>query len=530
MSTQQDIYAAGFENRPHMLNKENYVPWSSCLLRYAKSIPNGKLIYNYFINGPYVRRMIPEPGDANREVEADDQAIQTILLGLPEDIYAAVDKWSRHVTIVHQTKDLHIADYTQLYDFLKYNQKEIDELRAERLGKSHDPLALMANSNNPFTYTVFHQDQPSPSTYMQQPQANNNNSPQPSFNQNYMQQLMSNPEDISDMKTTMNMALVLVAKNSNGNGNAVAARAEGNAAGNNEVDNTAKTRRPQPRSNTKNDRVPSASKNSCSKNKEVEVEEHPRNLLLSKNKKHMSSEWNLKLLINFVWKFLGTVRFGNDHVVVILDFSDLQWGNILITRVYFVKGLGHNLFSVGQFYDSDLERITILLQSPVIIIRTDNGTKFKNQILKEYSDSVDISHQASSIRTPKQNGVVERRNQTLVEAARTMLIFSRAPLFLWAERIATAKPNISFLHVFGPLCYPKNDHEDIGKLGAKATLRIDPAAQAPQVRQTLMTSTTIADTAPTPKNSSSQATNIPNTSHDVDGLETQQQHAQQQEN
>nr|GEV11110.1 hypothetical protein [Tanacetum cinerariifolium] len=91
MSTQQDIYAAGSESRPPMLNKENYVPWSSRLLR----------------------RMIPEPGDAKRDVnvnetfheqtddelsekelkqiEADDQAIQTILLGLPEDIYAAVD-------------------------------------------------------------------------------------------------------------------------------------------------------------------------------------------------------------------------------------------------------------------------------------------------------------------------------------------------------------------------------------------------------------------------------------------------------
>nr|GFB63050.1 integrase, catalytic region, zinc finger, CCHC-type, peptidase aspartic, catalytic [Tanacetum cinerariifolium] len=64
---------------------------------------------------------------------------------------------------------------------------------------------------------------------------------------------------------------------------------------------------------------------------------------------------NLKLLINFVWKFLVTVRFGNDHVAVILGFSDLQWGNILITRVYFVEALGHNLFSIGQFYDSDLE-------------------------------------------------------------------------------------------------------------------------------------------------------------------------------
>nr|GEV95821.1 integrase, catalytic region, zinc finger, CCHC-type, peptidase aspartic, catalytic [Tanacetum cinerariifolium] len=124
--------------------------------------------------------------------------------------------------------------------------------------------------------------------------------------------------------------------------------------------NTVKTRRPQPRSNTKNDRVPSASKSSCSKNKEVEVEEHPRNLLLSKNKKHMSSECqNIKLAI-LNDKFedvcsMWTVRFGNDHVAAILGFGDLQWGNILITRVYFVEGLGHNLFPVGQFCGSDLK-------------------------------------------------------------------------------------------------------------------------------------------------------------------------------
>ncbi|GJX52366.1 hypothetical protein Tco_0280735 [Tanacetum coccineum] len=121
------------------------------------------------------------------------------------------------------------------------------------------------------------------------------------------------------------------------------------------VQSIAKTRRPQPRSNTKNDRVPFVSKSSCIKDKEVEVEEHHRNLLLSKNKKHMSSEcnninldilndkskviqiclWcvnsgcskritgNLKLLINFVWKFLGTVRFGNDHVAAIMGYGDL---------------------------------------------------------------------------------------------------------------------------------------------------------------------------------------------------------------
>nr|GEV26700.1 retrovirus-related Pol polyprotein from transposon TNT 1-94 [Tanacetum cinerariifolium] len=88
-----------------------------------------------------------------------------------------------------------------------------------------------------------------------------------------------------------------------------------------------------------------------------------------------------------------------------------------------------------------LKKITILLQALVIIVRTDNGTKFKNQVLQEYFDSIGISHQASSIRTPQQNGVVERRDRT--------------------------KPDISFLHVFGAHCYPKNDREDLEKLGAK---------------------------------------------------------------
>nr|GEX79194.1 reverse transcriptase domain-containing protein [Tanacetum cinerariifolium] len=183
-----------------------------------------------------------------KQIEADDQAIQTILLGLPEDIYATEKKaklfnewerftfnegesiesyyhrflklmndlkrnkhfpekiasnlkflnnlqpeWSRHVTIVHQTKDLHTADYTQLYDFLKYNQKEVDELKAERLAKIQDPLALMENSNNPYAFSAPHQDQSS-------------------LKQNYLQQSIQNIEDITDPTTAMNMALALMAK------------------------------------------------------------------------------------------------------------------------------------------------------------------------------------------------------------------------------------------------------------------------------------------------------------------------------
>nr|GFB05165.1 retrovirus-related Pol polyprotein from transposon TNT 1-94 [Tanacetum cinerariifolium] len=65
---------------------------------------------------------------------------------------------------------------------------------------------------------------------------------------------------------------------------------------------------------------------------------------------------NSTSLLGRLFRFVcGTVRFGNDHVAAILGFGDLQWGNILITRVYFVEGLGHNLFSIGQFYDSNLK-------------------------------------------------------------------------------------------------------------------------------------------------------------------------------
>ncbi|GJY21333.1 hypothetical protein Tco_0393899 [Tanacetum coccineum] len=92
MSTQQDIYAAGSENRPPMLNKENYVPWvHHVLLRMLREIPNGKFNLNSIRMDLKSRRMIPEPGDADREIVKHIQAIQTILLGLPEDIYAAVD-------------------------------------------------------------------------------------------------------------------------------------------------------------------------------------------------------------------------------------------------------------------------------------------------------------------------------------------------------------------------------------------------------------------------------------------------------
>ncbi|GJZ35818.1 retrovirus-related pol polyprotein from transposon TNT 1-94 [Tanacetum coccineum] len=69
--------------------------------------------------------------------------------------------------------------------------------------------------------------------------------------------------------------------------------------------------------------------------------------------KHMTG--NLKLLCNFVEKFLGTVKFGNDQIASIIGYGDMVQGNVTIKRVYYVEGLNHNLLSVGQFCDANLE-------------------------------------------------------------------------------------------------------------------------------------------------------------------------------
>nr|GEV81507.1 hypothetical protein [Tanacetum cinerariifolium] len=135
-----------------------------------------------------------------------------------------------------------------------------------------------------------------------------------------------------------------------------------------------------------------------------------------------------------------------------------------------------------------------------------NGKWYVLVIVDDYSRYMWVHFLRTKDEAPEQNGVVERRNHTLVEATRTMLIFSRTPLFLWA----------------GELDLPFESMYDDYIGGQLST------TQAPPVHQTPTASTTIADNAPTPTILSSQATNIPNTSQDIDELETQQQHVLQQ--
>nr|GEZ13188.1 retrovirus-related Pol polyprotein from transposon TNT 1-94 [Tanacetum cinerariifolium] len=108
---------------------------------------------------------------------------------------------------------------------------------------------------------------------------------------------------------------------------------------------------------------------------------------------HMTS--NLKLLCNFVEKFLGTVRFGNDQFALILGYRDLVQGNVTINRVYYVEGLNHNLFSVGQFCDADLE---VAFRKSTCFVRDLQG----NDLLtgNRGSDIHTISLQESTSSTP----------------------------------------------------------------------------------------------------------------------------------
>ncbi|KAJ9551704.1 hypothetical protein OSB04_015749 [Centaurea solstitialis] len=349
--------------------------------------------------------------------------------------------------------------------------------------------------------------------------------------------------------------------------------------------------------------------------------------------KHMTGR--KEILHNFKPKFCGSVQFGNEQYAPIVGYGDVIQDKVMIKKVSLVEGLGHNLFSIGQFCDKDLEvgfkkrrcvvkteagkellvgtrrrnlykidlrlshlnfkglnklvignlaigipdlrfqqdhlcsacqlgkmkrvshksklehgtekplqlihmdlcgpmrvqsingkkyvlvmvddysrytwvkflrskdeapeiiisvlkEVQVNLQSQVQKIRSDHGTEFKNKVLGGYLESVGIKHTFAAVRTPQQNGVVERRNRTLVEAARTMLTYSKLPMFLWAEAVDTAcytqnrsivnnrfgktpcelinnqVPNIGHFRVFGCRCFVLNDREDRHKLQAKS--------------------------------------------------------------
>nr|GEX86259.1 integrase, catalytic region, zinc finger, CCHC-type, peptidase aspartic, catalytic [Tanacetum cinerariifolium] len=209
-----------------------------------------------------------------------------------------------------------------------------------------------------------------------------------------------------------------------------------------------------------------------------------------KSHKSKSEDTNQEKLYLLLMDLYGPMHVesvnGKKYILVIVDdYSRFTWVKFLRSKE-----------ETSMFIIKFLKMIQVRLNVPVRRIRTDNGTEFVNQTLRDYFEEVGISHVTSVARSPQQNGVIERRNRTLIEAACTMLIYAHALLFLWAEAVATAcfmqnrsiirlrhgktpyklmhgkQPDLSYFHVFGALCYPTNDGENVDKLQPKADIGI----------------------------------------------------------
>ncbi|KAJ9557496.1 hypothetical protein OSB04_012110 [Centaurea solstitialis] len=173
---------------------------------------------------------------------------------------------------------------------------------------------------------------------------------------------------------------------------------------------------------------------------------------------------------------------GKKYTLVIVDeYSRYTW-------VFFLRSKSDAPEEIILFVRK-MERLNNLT---VRSIRSDHGTEFKNSTLETFFDQKGISQNFSSVRTPQQNGVAERRNRTLIEAARSMLSEANLATQFWAEAVNTAcytqnrslivkrfrrtpyelfrnrKPSIEHLHIFGCVCYILNNKDNLGKFDSKS--------------------------------------------------------------
>nr|GEW76231.1 hypothetical protein [Tanacetum cinerariifolium] len=234
-----------------------------------------------------------------------------------------------------------------------------------------------------------------------------------------------------------------------------------------------------------------------------------------------------------------------------MGYGDYHIRNVTISMVYYVEGLGHKLFSVGQFCDSNLEvdfrQHTCYIRNleGVDLLTGSRGNNIYTLSLEDMMASFPICIMSKTSKTkswlwhsrlpylnfakwyPLKDEIVR------IEVARTMLIYAKAPLFLWAEAVATAcytqnrsiirfrhaktpydllhekPPELSFLYVFGALCYLTNDSKNLGKLQPKADIApevIAPVTEVVASEHVASTgspsSTNVDQDAPSPKNDS----------------------------
>nr|GEU33414.1 hypothetical protein [Tanacetum cinerariifolium] len=216
--------------------------------------------------------------------------------------------------------------------------------------------------------------------------------------------------------------------------------------------------------------------------------------------KHMTG--NCALLTNFVEKFLGTVRFGNNDFAVIAGYEDEGLEFAFRKSTCFVRNEdGVDLLTgdrSSNLYNIALNEVASNSLTCLLAKASSSQSWLLHQCLSHLNfttiNNLVQNNLVQATRTPQQIGVVERRNRILVEAARSILTFANLPSFLWAEAIATAcftqnrsiihkrfdktpyklmnkrTPNIKFFRVFKCRCYILNDYEDVGKLKEKGDI------------------------------------------------------------
>jgi transposase InsO family protein len=134
---------------------------------------------------------------------------------------------------------------------------------------------------------------------------------------------------------------------------------------------------------------------------------------------------------------IGGSKYG---LVIVDDFSRFTWA-------FFLQDKSETQGTLKRF----LRRAQNEFELKVKKIRSDNRSEFKNLQVVEYLEEEGIKHEFSAPYTPQQNGVVERKNRTLIDMARTMLGEYKTPERFWSE--AGNKPNVSYFRVFGSKCY-----------------------------------------------------------------------------
>nr|GEV53818.1 Gag-Pol polyprotein [Tanacetum cinerariifolium] len=352
------IMKAGGKDCPPILSHGNYVQWKYRIKRYIDTKPNNEHIHYCIKNPPYkfkwTEKTIPVAEgssettikgytknyknvsqDIRNQLYAEAEAIQIILTGIDNDIYSIVDACPN----------------------------AFNELRAERLAHTANPLALVAQQQpayhlqNHLTYYTHNS-----STRSQQAATRNRekaivNSPPLTYDQEPEMKIYKPTNN--NLRTSSNTsranqdnALRINRGTGYDNQSVVNVARDIKNVGTQDDDDLAKERDLLASLIEYHD-VNYALKEEidCAKAKEIILF-----IIDSGCSKHMTG--NLKLLSNFVEQFLGTVKFGNSQIAPIRGYGDLVQGKVTIKRVYHIKGLNHNLFSIGQLCDADLEVVS----------------------------------------------------------------------------------------------------------------------------------------------------------------------------